>query len=476
MYPSSMTVGNVVASDLFYVDPETGKAQLHFHQGQQKAWDSQARFVTVLAGSQSGKTSFFAWWLWREIQRCGKGDYLAVTSTFPLLRLKMLPEFLRVFQTTLKMGKWWAADKIFELADPATGKTAERSSDPMWGRVIFGSAKNADSLESATAKGAALDECGMNDFGVGSWEAVLRRLSLARGRVLLTTTLYNFGWLKQLLYDPWLRGERDDVEVIQFASNMNPIFPPEEFERARRDLPRWKFNMQYRGQYDRPAGMIYDSFNEELCALRAPIDIPPEWPIYVGVDFGGVDMAALFTAEDPESGILYHFHEYLEGEKSIQQHADAFRKIIGNRPIMWVGGAKPEDQWRWEFRDKGIPMIPPPISDVEVGIARVYAYHKYNKIRVFPNCRKYLDEKGSYARKLDELNNPVEEIENKNRFHMMDAERVLVAAIYQLRGRVGGEVLKEISRAHTSRWAMARNWAQTVGYSGNSRVQRGRKW
>lgn len=476
MFPTSMTRGNVVASDLFSVDPETGKARLHLHPGQQKMWSSDRRFVAVLSGTQAGKTSSGPWWLWREIQSKGRGDYLAVTSTFPLLDKKMLPEFLRVFQTTLKLGRWWDAKKIFELADPKTGKLANKSSDVMWGRVIFGSAKNADSLEAATAKAAWLDEAGQDYFTVSAWEAVLRRLSLARGRVLITTTLYNFGWLKQLLYDPWKRGERNDVDIIQFESVMNPLFPPEEFERARRELPRWKFNMQYCGQYDRPAGMIYDSFNEEFCVV-APFDIPPEWPIYVGVDFGGVHMAALFTAENPESGELFHFHEYLEGEKSIKQHAEAFRKIIGNRPIMWVGGAKAEDQWRYEFRQHGIPLIPPPISEVEVGIARVYAYHKYNKIKVFRTLRKYLDEKGSYSRKLNELNEPTEDIENKNDYHILDAERVLVAAIYQLRGRIGGETMEKLSKATASRWAIARSWMDTTGYRNSAtRFPRGRRW
>ena len=257
---------------------------------------------------------------------------------------------------------------------------------------------------------------------------------------------------------------------------MNPMFPSEEFERARRDLPSWKFNMQYRGIYARPAGMIYDSFNEDLCKLSEPMDIPGIWPMYVGVDFGGVHMAALFTAENPENGVLYHFAEYLEGEKSIKQHAEAFRKLVGTRPLIWVGGAKPEDQWRYEFRQQGIPLIPPPISDVEVGISRVYSYHKNNKIFVFPHLRKYLDEKGRYSRKLDESNSATEEIENKNDYHLMDAERVMVAAIYNLRNRVGSEILPLLSQAYTSRWARARAVAQPLGYSGAGRIQRHRKF
>ena len=51
----------------------------------------------MLAGTQSGKTSMAPIWLNREIVRKGPGDYLAVTATYPLLKLKLLPEFVRFF-------------------------------------------------------------------------------------------------------------------------------------------------------------------------------------------------------------------------------------------------------------------------------------------------------------------------------------------------------------------------------------------
>jgi len=465
---------NVVASDLFYVDPATGKAQLHLHPGQVQMWDSDKRFVVVLAGTQSGKTSSGPWWLYREIQRRGSGDYLAVTSTYPLLRLKMLPEFIRIFYTTLKLGRWWAADKIFELADPKTGKCAERSTDPMWGRVIFGSAKNAESLESTTAKAAWLDEVGMDSFRIDAWEAVLRRLSLARGRCLLTSTLYNLGWIKHELYDPTMSGMRSDVDIIQFKSIDNPAFPLDEFYRAKRDLPAWKFKMMYEGEYARPAGMIYDAFDEEACVIP-PREIPGDWTLYIGVDFGGVHMAALFIAEDPATGDLYYFNEYLMGGKSIKQHAENFRKIVGNRPLLWVGGARPEEQWRQEFQEAGIPMSAPPINDVEVGIARVYAYHKQNKIFVFNTLKKYLDEKGSYARKLDEHNNPIEDIEDKHSYHMMDAERVIVSAIFNMRNRVDASILPLLAEANRSRWDGGRLWSNLSTHR-ESRWQRGGRY
>ena len=207
---------------LYTITPD-GRMVLHLHQGQWQAWASRKRFIFMLAGTQGGKTSFGPHWLRREIAERGPGDYLGVTSTFPLLKLKMLPEFLRVFDSELHLGRWVASDRVFWFHDGTT-------------RVIFGSASHPESLESATAKACWADEIGQDDFRLESWEAILRRLSLNEGRVLGGTTIYNLGWLKQQIYDKW-RGGDEEIDVIQFGSDMNPGFPTTEFLRARERLP-----------------------------------------------------------------------------------------------------------------------------------------------------------------------------------------------------------------------------------------------
>ena len=68
-----------MANDLVEI---TGKKlRLNLHPGQTKIWDSERRFVFIIAGTQSGKTTFGPWWLKREIDKRGPGDYLAVTAT-----------------------------------------------------------------------------------------------------------------------------------------------------------------------------------------------------------------------------------------------------------------------------------------------------------------------------------------------------------------------------------------------------------
>jgi len=132
-----------------------------FHLAQSVAYDSTKRTILLSAGAQSGKTCLVPWWLKREIQSRGTGDYLAVTSSFDLFRMKLLPEMLRVFEDTLGWGRFWAGDQIIELKDPKTGEYwADRSTDTMWGRVILRSAQSLSGLESATAKAACLDEAG----------------------------------------------------------------------------------------------------------------------------------------------------------------------------------------------------------------------------------------------------------------------------------------------------------------------------
>jgi len=391
---------------------------LNFHPGQIKAWDSKKRFTFVLAGTQSGKTEFGVHWLFREIQKCGDGDYMVVSPSFPLQQKKVVPTYENVLKTQLKLGEYKAGARIFELRNRG-----------FCSNVFFGSADNPDSLESCTAKAAHLDEVGQKGFRLSSWEAILRRLSINEGRALGTTTIYNLGWMKSQIYDKWKNNEDEDIEVIQFSSIMNPAFPRKEYDRAQRTLPAWKFNMFYKGLYDRPAGMIYDCFNDIVCKIK-PFALNPTWKRHVGLDFGGVNTVALWYAEhkvNSETTNYYLYREYKSGGRSAKEHAKEWLRLSeGENVENWVGGSHSEGQWRLEFQQAGIPVKEPPVKDVEVGIDRVYGLHKRNGIYAFDTCQHYLDQKTSYSRVLDDMGNPTEKIEDKEKYHYMDAERYIV--------------------------------------------------
>ncbi len=434
-------------SDLWTV--EDGRLHLHMHPAQLRAWDSKARFIAMLAGTQSGKTSFGPVWVYRELQRKGPGDYIGVTATYPLLKLKMLPEFLRLFEHTLHLGTWHAADKVFEIDPSVTPRLfGEYTKAPT--RIIFGSAQNPESLESATAKAAWLDEAGQDQFRFESWEAILRRLSLSQGRALLGTTLYNLGWLKSEIYDRWLAGD-STYEVIQFPSIANPAFPMAEYERAQAVMPDWKFRLFYRGEFTRPAGMIYSCYEdkprEQGGHLVEPFTIPPEWPRFVGVDFGAVNTALVWVAHDPEAGVYYLYDESLSGDMSTKEHVAAAKlKASGVNMRMWYGGAKSEKQQRMDWSAEGIYLQEPIVSDVEAGIDRVYGLLKTFKLYVFDSCRGVRSELGTYSREVTETGDVLEKIKDKETFHRLDALRYAGQGL-TLVAAAGGGIDRDDGRA-----------------------------
>lgn len=391
-----------------------GKLTINLHPGQTRAWDSMRRFIFIIAGTQSGKTSFEPLWLDREIKEKGNGDYLAVTATYDLLKMKFLPELQNYF---CHMFGWQYS---------ASERTIWRQDKPhMFTRIIMRSADAEGGLESATAKGALFDECGQDGVKVSAWEALQRRLSLSEGRVLAGTTPYNLGWLKTQIFDLWRAGD-PDMQVIQFKSIMNPSFPRTEYERARRTLPTWKFEMFYNGNFSRPAGMIYEDFTEKH--IIPDFHIPSNWPRYLGVDFGGANTAKIWLAKDPSTKIYYLYRESLDGNKTTEQHAKDVLDHKEHNLIAW-GGAKGETQQRMDWGNAGVTVQEPLISDVEAGIDRVTALWKNYKLYVFKSCTGTIDEAGRYSRKLDDEGKPTDEIKDKKNFHHLDGLRYVAGGI-----------------------------------------------
>lgn len=414
-----------------YIIDRQGFWRFNAHEGQRRFLDSRKRFILVLAGTQSGKTVSGPWWMLREIALRGQGDYLVAAPTFRLLDLKCLPEYRRLFVERLQLGV------LRTNPTPIITLTA-RGEEVLFGqaqknptRILFGHAQDPDSLESMTAKGAHLDEAGQKKFKLGSWEAIQRRLSIHQGRVLITTTPYGLGWLKSEVHDRAKAGH-PDYDLVQFRSTMNPAFPRAEYDRMKAVMPAWKFRMMYDGEFERPAGLIYDCFDrgKHTCPR---FEIPDRWKRHVGMDFGGVHTAAVFLAEEPITGKFFLYRTYLEGSRTAKEHKEALMRGEPGLPASAVGGSWSEDHWRREYAAAGLPVRRPPVNDVEVGIDRVYSLLKADRLVIFDDLKEIIDDFESYSRVLDENDEPTEKIEDKETWHRLDACRYIAAALAQQR-------------------------------------------
>jgi hypothetical protein len=364
-----------------------------------------------------------------------------------MFKLRLLPTLQEYFEETLGIGRYWPSDRILEIregANPYGRFLADTSSGKMWGRLILRSADAPGGLESATAKSAALDEAGQDNFTVTAWRAIRRRLALAQGRILITTTLYNLGWLVSQVVSQIEKGgtvavtRLGDYEVtvtdngpadmclVQYDSTLNPLFPKTEFEQARALMEDAEFQMFYRGRVATPATLVYGSFNSKKCTIPR-FAIPPKWNVLCGLDFGDVNTAAVAYAIEPGTGRLFAFAEYHKGGLTSAQHAKEILAMCGRVPDCF-GGAASEGQWRREFLAGGLPVRKPAVADVALGIRTVYAEHAQDHIYYFDDLAGILDEKGRYRRKRGKDGSITDEIEDKSSFHLLDAERYAVAS------------------------------------------------
>jgi hypothetical protein len=185
--------------------------------------------------------------------------------------------------------------------------------------------------------------------------------------------------------------------------------------------------MFYRGEFDVPEAQIYSPFDTDLDVCD-DFPVPEAWARYGGLDFGGVHMAATCWAERPEDKHLFLVREYLAGNIPIGQHA-ANLKGWGCRK--WFGGAGSEAAWRREFGQHGMPIVEPLVPEVELGIQTVYGLMVDHSLTVFRSCARWLDEAGTYSRKLDTSGQPTEAIADKDTFHLLDSTRYCLGSIRQ---------------------------------------------
>jgi hypothetical protein len=411
------------------LDTETMPAIFGEHRGQQELWEATARFVAAFAGWQSGKTTVGPPWLLREMQRKGPGDYAVIAPNHPLLDNKALPELLKWFRPLIHRSgnEWFITD---EGAKKLWGYVPEEPA-----RILLRHAMRPEAIEAFTAKAIWVDEPGQISDVV--WEAIQARVAVHQGRVLLTSRPYEHNWYVK---EFWRRREEDpNIAVVNFRSVDNPAFSEEEYERVKAILPDWKFKMKYDGIPTRPAGAIYDCFDRAKHTCKR-FSIPKHWKRFSGHDFGAINTAAVFAAQDPATGILYLYGTYAPGQAmTTTEHASTMlaRQGLSEAPAAW-GGAKSESQSRMDYTSVGYPIMEPPLSVVFDGIAAVYGLIKRGLLIVFDDLNKLIADIEDYSYELDDEGEPIDwKIQAKETWHRLDALRYLCSALYMGLGEAG---------------------------------------
>ena len=444
-----------------------------FHAGQQRVWGSAALDIVACAGTQGGKTSCESPWLLREIQRSaplikslGSGKFIYAGPTLELLKAQAIPAFRELFQEEEQLGRLIEGNKpVFRFSPAGLQKALGFADCPV--TVHFAYTKDSSNLESMTALAGAWDEAGQKENKQESYGAYNRRLKVARsatfasvaeiapawwqewygepegpeatfGRRLWGTTPYEWNWFKSEVVD---RAERAEAGFAFFnwPSWMNPRVSEAECEaELTKGMALWRWEMMYLGEFTRPAGLIYDTFDFQLNTVD-DFPVPPSWKKRPGGDFGLVNMGGVVVAEDPQSHALYVIHEYHGGNKTFAEHAAGIRG--GHTLLPGAAGSHQEGGWREAFRQQGIAFDEPPVSDVEVQIGCVYGEIGTRSLVIFRSCQRLIGEIQSYSRELGADGVPTDVIKNKANYHILDALRYIITKLRPPRAQPGSVVV-----------------------------------
>jgi|SRR3990167_758328 len=376
--------------------------------------DYRSPILAAIAGTGSGKTMTGYWWLHSRMEAMPGNTWLVAEPTFPMLA--------KVLLTSSDPDRPSLVDYLVKVGHQPEYKAVDRIIKTLNGQVYLSSADDPNSMQGAPVKGVWLDEAGLDV--VQAYDVARQRCVMLQGQVLITSTPYNLGWLKTEVAEK----VGPDIHVEKWRSIDRPGFPRESYERERALLPEWRFRMLYDAKFERPAGVIYSVFYEAACVIPR-FEIPKQWLVHTGHDFGASNPAALFYAQDPATGEFYLFDEYLPGPgRGTYDHVQEFkRKTHGYTVVNRIGGSHQEEEIRQGYSAQGWPIFEPRIRLVEEQITRVIGLHQTNRIKVFSDMRNYLDEKRSFSRKLDDSGQVTEQIDNEASYHLMSAERYLMS-------------------------------------------------
>lgn len=429
--------------------------KLNWHPGQKRAWESEARFLLVSAGTRAGKTSFATWWLWREMKRRGPGDYLLCAPSYKLLDRAAVPYIKDAFQAKLGLGRVMGGSYGHFRVSKAGETKLFGGRQSKATRIVFGHADEPESLAAAQYKAAVCDEAGQKRFKLESWVEIRKRLAIDKGRCLFPTTPYTgFGWLKTEVYDrakrvedakkkslPWNQIDAD-YGVVNFESVMNPAFPLEEWERERGTLPAWKFDLFYRGLFTRPAGAVFDCWDSGEMVCPAFV-VPEHWDRLAGIDFGYPNFATAFLAEEThlveqegqppryhKTGRFHVYREYRPQEsRQANEHVRYMQYGETRLPEFAVGGSMSEQAWRDQFASHGYPISEPDQREVEVGIDRIYQLIAEGRLVVHDSCPKLISELETFSRVVGENGDVLDDLDDEPSYHGVASLRYIASWI-----------------------------------------------
>jgi PBSX family phage terminase large subunit len=333
------------------------------------------RFVCSAVSRRQGKT-YIANIIGQLVTLVPGTNVLLMSPNYSLSQISFELQRQLIKHFDLEVLRDNAKDKVIELSNNST--------------IRMGSVNQVDSVVGRSYDLIIFDEAALVD-GKDAFNVALRpTLDKQNSKALfISTPRGRNNWFSEF----WQRGFSDEYPEwasIQATYHENPRLSDTDIAEAKKTMSEAEFNQEYMADFNVFEGQVW-AFNHETCVADLSEVETGRMDVFAGMDVGYKDPTAFCViAYDWDKEVYYLLDEYLNSERTTEQHAMEIRKLIDKWKIDYIYIDSAAQQTRFDFaQNYDISTINAKKSVLD-GIGQVAGIVDNDKLIVHQACHESL--------------------------------------------------------------------------------------
>ena len=365
------------------------------------------RFVCAAVSRRQGKT-YIANIIGQLVSLVPGSNILIMSPNYSLSQISFDLQRNLIKHFDLEVAKDNAKDKVIELTNGST--------------VRMGSVNQVDSCVGRSYDLIIFDEAALAD-GKDAFNVALRpTLDKDNSKaIFISTPRGRNNWFAEF-FDRGFNDEFPEWCSIRATYKDNPRMSELDIQEAKKSMSDAEFRQEYEADFNTYEGQIWD-FNHEECIVNNEELDTRRMDVFAGLDVGYRDPTAFVViAYDWDEAKFYVLDEYLDAEKTTEQHAAVIREMSDKWDIDYIYIDSAAQQTRFDFAQNYDISTVNAKKSVLDGIAQVAGIVDNDNLLVDQRCDEVLSCLDQYQ--WDPNPNLAKEKPKHNRAsHMADALR-----------------------------------------------------
>lgn len=365
------------------------------------------RFVCAAVSRRQGKT-YIANIIGQLVSLVPNSNILIMSPNYALSQISFDLQRNLIKHFDLEVVKDNAKDKVIELSNGST--------------VRMGSVNQVDSCVGRSYDLIIFDEAALAD-GRDAFNVALRpTLDKDNSKaIFISTPRGRNNWFAEF-FDRGFNDEFAEWCSIRATYRDNPRMSESDISEARKSMSEAEFRQEYEADFNTYEGQIWNFDHEKCISNNEELDTT-NMDVFAGLDVGYRDPTAFCViGYDWDEELYYILDEYLDAEKTTEQHALEIQQMIQKWDIDFIFIDSAAQQTRYDFALQYDISTSNAKKSVLDGIAHVASIVDNDKLFVDQRCDESLGCLDQYQ--WDPNPNLAKEKPKHNRAsHMADALR-----------------------------------------------------